>query len=725
MLTVIKIILLIVFMFFTSKALGIYICEKINKEKEEKIAIGFLANLALFFLCEFITMFLKLSSTYLNIFGSLYLVIVVLITAKCIKNKKLFKITKKEIIALILVCVFMLLYMFFIHFGYIETYDSYFYSVLTNSAQNTEHISTIDPYTGQNNLQNYYKYISYYYQASFLANIAGIENGYLVLIWVMTFMNYFFISITAITLVRVTRNKSLNNILSAFFLTFVLSVFRAPFNALHLVTMILSIQCFTYMFDLFKGEKTSLYLLLICIIAGISITSTIMFVMVCFVYIFYIVACILRRKDLFNSILYIATPVFILLFLYIYESLDNIYVIAIMLFILTMLYILFRNKKFIEIIAKLGYPLLIIAPAILIFMGTPLYNKGLSELLTKKDIVDSNMQIVSSVEQEGQKDNFCEGKDNTCEEKNLILKYAIDDEIHSSSMKYIYQNNTNILSTVLILVTHSSVLYGGIAFLFIYGIIKLRKKPEFLSLLIYIIVLYNPLVKKGISTLTLGLEGRIYLFFNTIFGILGIYYLLELTEEKIKNKKVQNVIERIWKYGSYAYMLLVTCSILIYVLQFNAINSREYSLVAKVPNTLIQANNYFNKYIEQNDNKGYTRVFYTANTFNMSMIDKNVNKKIKIINSKEYMSYFENKEKVITNKLIISAFFDTEGECYLYNESEDNLQIKEENIQKLIKYFNIQYIAYKTPKTSEFKDYIERSFEIIYTNDDVQIIKVR
>ena len=95
-----------------------------------------------------------------------------------------------------------------------------------------------------------------------MANILGIEEGYLVLIWVMTFMNYFFISMTAVTLVRITKNKNLNNILTAFFLTFVLSVFRAPFNALHLVTMILSVYCFTYMFDLFKEEKTSLYLLL-------------------------------------------------------------------------------------------------------------------------------------------------------------------------------------------------------------------------------------------------------------------------------------------------------------------------------------------------------------------------------------------------------------------------------------------------------------------------------
>lgn len=715
--TVLKILLLIIFMFFSSKALGIYICEKIKKDKEEKTAIGFLANLSLFFICELAVMFFKLSTTYLNIFGLVYLVIVGLIIFKYIKNKKIIKITKKEIVALVLAFTFVLLYMLFIHFGYIETYDSYFYSVLTNSAQNTDHISTIDPYTGQNNLQNYYKYISYYYQASFLANILGIEEGYLVLIWVMTFMNYFFISMTAVTLVRITKNKNLNNILTAFFLTFVLSVFRAPFNALHLVTMILSVYCFTYMFDLFKEEKTSLYLLLICIIAGSSITSTMMFIMIFFICIFYIVACILKRKDLLNSILYAGTPAFILLFLYIYESLDNIYVIAVMLFILTILYLLFQNKKFIDIIAKLGYPLLIIIPIILILMGTPLYDNILTKLLIRKDTIDSNMQIAS--------DNIEDLDEYSYEEKDLMLKYTISDEIHSSSMKYIYKNNTNIMSTILILITHSSVLYGGIAFLLIYGMVKLRKKPEFLSLLIYIIVLYNPLVKKGLSTLTLGLETRIYLFFNTIFGILGIYYLLEFIEEKIKNKKIQNVIEKTWKYGSYAYMLLVTCSILIYVLQFNAINCRKYSLVAKVPNTLIQANNYFNKYIEQNDNKGYTRVFYTANTFNMSMIDKETNKKIKIINSKEYMGYFENKNKILTNKLIISAFFDTEGESYLYNENGDKIQIEEKNIQEFIKYFNIQYITYKTPKNQTFQKYIEKNFEIIYTNDDVQIIKVR
>ena len=274
----VKIIILIIFMFFSSKSLGLYICDKLNIDREEKTAIGFLMNLALFFLSELPAMLLKLSSLYLNIFGILYLVIILLVLFKYIRNKKIFYFSKKEVIALILTLIFIILYMFFVYFGYIETYDSYFYSVLTNSAQKTEHISTIDPYTGQANIQNYYKYISYYYQSSFLANMLQISEGYLVLIWVMTFMNYLFVSITALTLLRISSNKYINNILTAFLLTFVLSIFRAPFNALHLVTMILSIYCFTYIFEIFKGKKEFLPLLLISIIAGISITSTMMFI---------------------------------------------------------------------------------------------------------------------------------------------------------------------------------------------------------------------------------------------------------------------------------------------------------------------------------------------------------------------------------------------------------------------------------------------------------------
>ena len=716
--TVLKILLLIIFMFFSSKALGIYICEKIKKDKEEKTAIGFLANLSLFFICELAVMFFKLSTTYLNIFGLVYLVIVGLIIFKYIKNKKIIKITKKEIVALVLAFTFVLLYMLFIHFGYIETYDSYFYSVLTNSAQNTDHMSTIDPYTGQNNLQNYYKYISYYYQASFLANILGIEEGYLVLIWEMTFMNYFFISMTAVTLVRITKNKNLNNILTAFFLTFVLSVFRAPFNALHLVTMILSVYCFTYMFDLFKEEKTSLYLLLICIIAGISITSTMMFIMIFFICIFYIVACILKRKDLLNSILYAGTPAFILLFLYIYESLDNIYVIAVMLFVLTILYLLFQNKKIIDIIAKLGYPMMIIIPIILILLGTPLYDNILAKLLIKKDNIDSSMQIIPE---------NAENPDEHLEDgEKLILNYTVDKEIHSSSMKYIYENKSNVLSTILILITHSSILYGGMIFLLVYGIKNLRKKPEFLLLVVYIIILYNPLVKKGLSALTLGLESRIYLFFNTIFGILGIYYLLEFIETRVKNIKTQYNIKKVLQYGSYVYITLTAFSILVYILQFDIIDCKKYSILAKVPNTLVEATEYFNKYIQENNlSNEYVRVYYTANTFNMSMIDKNVNKKIKIINSKEYMGYLGDENKTFTSKLAISAYFDSEGKSYLYNESGKEVPIEEKKIEEYIKYYDIQYITCKASKEEKFKNYINNNFEVIYSNDDVQILKLK
>ena len=74
--TILKILLLIVFMCFSSKALGLYVFDKIKKDREEKTAIGFLANLTLFFICELPVMFFKLSSRYLNIFGLVYLTII-------------------------------------------------------------------------------------------------------------------------------------------------------------------------------------------------------------------------------------------------------------------------------------------------------------------------------------------------------------------------------------------------------------------------------------------------------------------------------------------------------------------------------------------------------------------------------------------------------------------------------------------------------------------------
>ena len=238
-----------------------------------------------------------------------------------------------------------------------------------------------------------------------------------------------------------------------------------------------------------------------------------------------------------------------------------------MLFVLTILYLLFQNKKIIDIIAKLGYPMMIIIPIILILLGTPLYDNILAKLLIKKDNIDSSMQIIPE---------NAENPDEHLEDgEKLILNYTVDKEIHSSSMKYIYENKSNVLSTILILITHSSILYGGMIFLLVYGIKNLRKKPEFLLLVVYIIILYNPLVRKGLSALTLGLESRIYLFFNTIFGILGIYYLLEFIETRVKNIKTQYNIKKVLQYGSYVYITLTAFSILVYILQFDIIDCKK------------------------------------------------------------------------------------------------------------------------------------------------------
>jgi len=73
MLTIIKLVVLTLFMVLSSKAIGELILEKINKKTDESLGIGFLANLSLFWVLEFFVMLFKLSSFYLNAFGIIYL----------------------------------------------------------------------------------------------------------------------------------------------------------------------------------------------------------------------------------------------------------------------------------------------------------------------------------------------------------------------------------------------------------------------------------------------------------------------------------------------------------------------------------------------------------------------------------------------------------------------------------------------------------------------------
>lgn len=711
MLTIVKLVVLTVFMILSSKSIGELILEKINKKTDETLGIGFLANLSLFWILEFFVMFFKLSAFYLNAFGIIYLLITSFVIVRNIIKYKNIKFTKKEIIAILITIILMIIYCLFVHFGYIETYDSYFYSVLTNSASDTNNISVIDPYTGQENLQNYYKYISYYYQATFLGNMIDIEDTYLVLIWVMTFMNYLFISITVLTVVRITKNKYINNILSAFLFTFLTSIFRAPFNALHLVTMIIPIYCFKYMFEMFNKEKSEV-LLLISIIATVSITSTSLFVILPFLYVFFVVASILDRREMYIKILSVGIPVIILAFLYIYESLDSYIPLMFMIFMITSAYLLLLNKKILKILSILGKISIIVVIFALIAIGILGLGNRTKNTFTKSDAVQEE-NLIGEGEQ-------TELEEITYENKDLKLNYEFDKEKHSSSMHYIYSNNQSLVSKILILGTHSTVLYGGMLILLLYGIIKKRKIPEFIALCVYIVAFYNPLVKKGLSEIALNLENRIYLFFNTIFALYGIKYLLEIIYEKF-NKKYENIIEKTIKYGNALYIICVVFSIVAYISNFKAIDFKNYNLIYKVPNSIIETQEYIDNNIKT---EGNARIFYTANTFNISMIDKNVNNKIKIINSKEYMGYFESRGELITDKIVISAFWDSEGQATITNKENEKIYINKGRVEKLINYFNIEYIVCKKTENEEFIKYIQDNYEVMYSNNEIQVLKV-
>ena len=56
---------------------------------------------------------------------------------------------------------------------------------------------------------------------------------------------------------------------------------------------------------------------------------------------------------------------------------------------------------------------------------------------------------------------------------------------------------------------------------------------------------------------------------------------------------------------------------------------------------------------------------------------------------------------------------------------EKEVPIEEKEIEEYIKYYDIQYITCKASKEEKFKNYINNNFEVIYSNDDVQILKLK
>lgn len=717
-------------MFFSSKAIGQFIYDKLKWTKQESIGVGYFANLGLFFLLQFPVMIFKLSSVWLMCFGGVYLCFIIAALIWSIYQKKLFVFTKKELIALAATLGLMILYFCFLNFGTIETYDSYFYSVLTSSAKNANQVSVIDPYTGLANLQNYYKYISYYYQATFFSGLFQINYAYLVLIWPFTFMNYFLLMYTAVTICRFTKNKYANHFLSIFFVTCVLSIFRAPFNALHMLTFVVPIYCFYYIFHYFKTStaegKKYLLLFSICTLAGISFSSTTLFVMLPFIYVIYITNCICKKEKHFLNIFYIALPIIFLGFLYLYESLDTLWVLVVGIFFLFSCYLLLRTKWFNKFLFQLGKGLIVIVPILLCLMPLFHVDQFLKTRFMKGDAISAGDEIGNA------KVPSCLGE-NTIELKENNL-WEFDSQKHSTAMEYIHGKTTSKASTILIMLTHSIFKYGGMLALFLYGIFYLRKDPRFIAFIIYLVTFANPLVKSGVNTVTFGLGYRISLFFTMYFALLGIAFAIKFIQEKLKGKPQEKQFETLLHYGWICYLVLSVLSIGAYIHMLKPVDFKNYNLLYKVPKQMDVAEQKINHYFDQNKRRIRPKVLYTSSVFNLSMIDQEPNNKIKVMNSKEQMLYFSDPSK-ITDKVLMNIYFENEGKLDLtpivdhckYLKDRKKLEHKTDcncNIDTLLKAYSVDFVITKVPTDPAFLKSLEAKYPVIYRSQDILMLQI-
>lgn len=694
---VLKLLAITLFIYFSSKSFGIFITKKFNIFKDLSFCLGYFFNIAVYFITIFIVMLLNLSSLILMLISLIYIFICIYFIYYSIKEKQLFRFSKKEILSIIIALAFTALFAFFVDFGSIEMYDSYFYSVFTNSGANSDSISTINPYTGYLDMQNYYKYISIYYQASFFSNIFHITPSYLVLIWPFTFLNYLILSGTSLSLIRITKKPYLNNILTIFLLTFYTSFFRAPFNSLYMVNIVLPLYLIYFAFNSFKNNQY-LYIYYILFIASTACSSVIFYVSTVLIYILFIINCI-NNKENFMMIFKLAIPTYLLGLLYVFSGTKNVLILLIALLLLIIIYMALKTKVFNKILKIIGIVLMILVPLMFILLPKSTFASKIINIFTVNQETwfdDSNLKCIN--------DNL-----------NTNLELSVDKNIFSTSMRYIYGENSSTISTILIIITHSIFIYGGMLFFLIYGFIKFRKNNYYLAFIIYLCTFYNPLVSSGLSNLIFEFNDRVYLFFNTFFALMGLKCFLEYIS---RYKIIDKILSKIWII--YAFILVLSIGAYISILK--PIAWKNYNFLYKVPNQLVLASNDLEEIL---DNSKQVKVLYMPEVFNLTLIDKNPNNKLKTIDSKEYKTYYFD-TKIINNKMLLNVYFESNGSIDIYDFVSNNksgiVNLDNCDIIKLLDYYKVDYIILGNKNKNSLLKILNK-YKIIYDKNDVIVVE--
>lgn len=710
---IIKLITILIFILMSSKSIGIFVNKKIKISYEISLGIGYLANIAIFLIAIFVPLYFRLSSIYLIVFGFIYLVVCFGFIFFSIKEKLLLKFSKMEIISLIIAIIFTALFALFIDFSKAEMYDSYFYNILTNSASNSKHLAIINPYNGISDLQNFYKYLSFYYQSSFFSMIFNIKPAYLVLIWPFTFMTYYLLAITAFGIVRISKYEYVNNIISIFVITFFTTFFRAPFNALHMVNIIIPIYMLKFIFDSMEDDKyVKIYYVLF--ISAAACSSAILYTSITAICAIFIASCYKKKYNKINTIFKLLIPTYLLGILYIMESNRNILSVIIAILLLLIVYLLLKIKIVNKFLKMIGISLLFIIPTVFIIAPYAKEYFNYQEAFIKQGNVTDKLVMTPK---------------KSCLYGVVPAKkidYKVNYNVFSTAMKYIYQNPHTLINSIMIIITHSLLMYGGLLFLLIYGFIKHRKSHIYLSFIVYILLFYNPLVSKGLALLTLDLNDRIYLYFNTFFAIYGLKYFFEWIISFDKN-----YINIILKYLYIPYAVLLVVSIYSYVDLLKAPNFNKTNFLYKVPKKFVESSDEVNKLVStkvNNMKKAKPTVLYTLNTLNLTMIDKNPNNKYKLIDSKEYKSYYFDINQIF-DKSLLMVYFDTNGkimfndiEKYFKKSSKRLINIKNCDINKILSNYDNDYIVMSNKEKNSYY-MIQSNYKIIYDKNDIIVLE--
>ena len=704
---ILKLLLVLLFIYFSSKSLGIFVSKKSSLSYAISLGIGYMLNIAIFLLFSFIPMYFRLSTDYLMIFGTLYMILCFASMFYAIKEKALFKFSRKELLALLIATIFTVLFALFLDFGNADMYDSYFYSILSNSASNTDKLSIINPYNGIADLQNFYKYISFYLEPSYFANLLHITPSYLVLIWPFTFMAYYFIAITALGVARISKKVYVNNIVSIFLLTMFTSFFRAPFNYLYAVNILLPVYLFYFAFRALRESKF-LWIYYIIFAAASACSSAILYTSAAFILALFISSTIKKNYDKLDIIFKLAIPTYALGMLYILELKRSIiYVLLAILIVVVVNYLIKLNivKKITKVI---GISLIILIP--LLFIITP----------RNKYLIEYVRAFMGPGEVE---DKLVTTTKNACVKDTIIVENVnleTDYNMFGTSMKYIYEGSKSTFNTGMILITHSVFMYGGLLFFGIYGFFKKRRKHVYKMFIIYLVLFFNPFVSNGLSLLTLNLNDRIYLFFNTFYAIYGIVWFFEWVEE-FNFKFINKCID----YFYIPYALLLCVSVYSYITLLKTPDYNNWNMLYKVPNNFVEANEEVNKLVSEKIGTEKPIVLYSIDTLSLSTIDVNPNDNYKLIDSKMYKDYYFEPNKII-NQMLLNLYFESNGE-YDFNEIKPNIiegSYNERNcgVRNLLKAYKVDYIVLGSKYRSSY-DKIKEDYEIIYDKNDVLVFK--